>query len=235
MRGVEAVVFSYKTIALLGSQAALDEIEVIVFVFAVNFVADDGMAEVREVDADLMFSAGDENHAQQSKAAISATEGVKGEDLRRCRQAVGSDTIFDGDAAVRVGAERRLDEARAIEFTVNDREVLLVDRTSFPEFAQAHPSLELFGDDNDAACFAIETIDEMSLRVSQVEANAADQAGVNVSFGRVTDKSGGFVDDEEIFVFGDDIKKMFHRGYFSSWSAGLTPFFAPLKPYMVGL
>ena len=42
---------------LLRRQAIFDQRQIQILVAAVKFVADDGMAEVGEVDADLMFAA----------------------------------------------------------------------------------------------------------------------------------------------------------------------------------
>ena len=216
MGGMKAMVFGDKPAALLGRQAALYEIEVIIFVFAVNLVADDGMTNGGEVDADLMFAAGEQNHAQEREGAIQVCELTEGEDLRGGGQACGADTIFDGDAAVRVRAERSFNKARAVELAVDNRKIFFVNGAGFPEFAEAHSGFEVFGNDDDAACFAIEAVDEMSFLVAQVEANTADEAGINVAFGRVTNEPRRFVDDEEIIVFGDDIEEMFHRVYFNS-------------------
>ena len=44
--------------ALLGGEPVFDEGEVAVFVGAVDFIADDGVAGVGKMDADLVFAAG---------------------------------------------------------------------------------------------------------------------------------------------------------------------------------
>ncbi len=56
--GVEGVVGEEKAGALLVGEAAFDEGEIEVGVATVNFIADDGMAKMGEVDADLVFAAG---------------------------------------------------------------------------------------------------------------------------------------------------------------------------------
>ena len=48
-------------------QAVFDQREIQILVAAVKFVADDGMAEVREVDADLMLAAGARDDARAGK------------------------------------------------------------------------------------------------------------------------------------------------------------------------
>ena len=62
---MERVVFKDQFYALLRRQAILDEREVAILIAAVKFVADDGVADVREVDADLMFASGAGENFQQ--------------------------------------------------------------------------------------------------------------------------------------------------------------------------
>ena len=66
--GVECVVFKNQFRMLLRRQAVLDERHIHLLVATVKFVADDGMAEMREMDADLMFATGAGNEAQQGKS-----------------------------------------------------------------------------------------------------------------------------------------------------------------------
>src|SRR5476649_766332 len=61
--------------ALRIGQAVLDEREIQILVAAVKFVADDGVAEVREVDADLMFAAGAGFQAEEGKVCELRAEG----------------------------------------------------------------------------------------------------------------------------------------------------------------
>jgi hypothetical protein len=55
---VERVVCKNQFRALRFVQTIFDERHIYILVAAVKFVADDGMAEVREMDADLMFAPG---------------------------------------------------------------------------------------------------------------------------------------------------------------------------------
>jgi hypothetical protein len=45
-----------------------------------------------------------------------------------------------------------------------------------------------------------------------MDAGAADEAGIFVAFGRMTDEVGGFVDDEEVGILVDDGKQFFQAG-----------------------
>ncbi len=53
--------------ALLRRQAIFDQRQIYIFITAVEFVADNGMAEMGEMDADLMFAAGAGNDPQEAK------------------------------------------------------------------------------------------------------------------------------------------------------------------------
>jgi len=50
---------------LLRCQAIFDQRQIQILVATVKFVADDGMAEVGEVNADLMFATGAGSHPQK--------------------------------------------------------------------------------------------------------------------------------------------------------------------------
>jgi hypothetical protein len=62
--GMEGLMVKDEPGALLVRQADLDEREIQVLVAAVKLVADNRMAKVREVDADLMFPAGERFEAE---------------------------------------------------------------------------------------------------------------------------------------------------------------------------
>ena len=63
--GVQGVMRQHEPGALLRRQTVLDQRQIQILVATVKFVADDGMAEVGEVDADLMFAAGAGSHSKQ--------------------------------------------------------------------------------------------------------------------------------------------------------------------------
>jgi hypothetical protein len=65
---VERVIFKNQFRALFRREAILNQREIQTLVTAVKFVADDGMAEVREVDPDLMFAPGAGNDSEQGKS-----------------------------------------------------------------------------------------------------------------------------------------------------------------------
>jgi len=67
---VEGLVFKNQFSPLRAGQTVLCERQITILVAAVKLVADDGMAEVREVDADLMLAAGAGAQTDQRKIQI---------------------------------------------------------------------------------------------------------------------------------------------------------------------
>ena len=65
--GVERVLRQKQTPALLSGQSPFDQRQIQIRVAAVKLVTDNGMAEVREVNADLMLAAGARDEAQEGK------------------------------------------------------------------------------------------------------------------------------------------------------------------------
>ena len=64
---MQGLIWQNKPGVLLRRQAIFDQRQIQVLVAAVQFIADDGMAEVGEVDADLMFAAGAGDEAKQAE------------------------------------------------------------------------------------------------------------------------------------------------------------------------
>ena len=77
-------------------------------------------------------------------------------------RAVGADTVLDGDAAALVLAERRVNQSVIVaNMAVDDGEVFFLDGAGFPDFAEFAGGHGIFGDDDDAAGFAVEAVDQM--------------------------------------------------------------------------
>ena len=62
---MKRVIFNNEPDALFVGQALLDEGEIQILVTAVNLVVDDSVAEVREMDSDLMFAASARQDAEE--------------------------------------------------------------------------------------------------------------------------------------------------------------------------
>jgi hypothetical protein len=143
------------------------------------------------------------------------------------RHAIGTNAIFDGDNAVFVPAKRRINQAVFLaNVAVDDGEIFFFNRAAFEDFSKFPGDLGFFRDDDNAASFAVEAVDEMRRRgISQMQPRAADQAGSLAVLGRMADESGRFVDDQQFVVLVDDVKKFFHRLF--SVQAGVSS--APVK------
>ena len=110
------------------------------------------------------------------------------------RRAVGADAIFDGNDAAFILSERRINRAMIItHVAVDDGEVFLLDGAGFEDFAKFAGGCGIFGDENNAAGFTIEAVDQRRPKAGsgegaiQIKAGAADQAGKLITLGRMTD------------------------------------------------
>ena len=76
------------------------------------------------------------------------------------RRAVGADAVFDGDMAVLIPAERRINQAVVVtDVAVDDGEIFFFDGAGFPDFSEFAGDFGIFGDEDDAAGFAVEAVD----------------------------------------------------------------------------
>ena len=76
--------------------------------------------------------------------------------------AVGTHAVLDGNNAALVLAEGRINQAVVVaNVAVDDGEVFLLDGAGFPDFAEFAGDFGIFCDDDDAAGFPVEAVDEM--------------------------------------------------------------------------
>ena len=77
-------------------------------------------------------------------------------------RAIGTHAVLDGNNAALVLAERRVNQAVVVaHVAVDDGEVFLLNGTGFPDFSKLAGDFGVFGDDDDAAGFAVEAVDEV--------------------------------------------------------------------------
>jgi hypothetical protein len=196
--------------ALRVGETVFHERQITVGVAAVHFIADNGMANVSEVNAKLMFAAGAGPEAHECKGRIGKSffDGVFS--LRGC--AVGADTVLNSYGAGFIAAQRSInDSLRRDDVAVDDGEIFFGHGAGFqklPEFASGN---WIFRKENDTGSFAVEAMDEMRRGRFQIKARAADEAGIFVSLGGVANQAGGFVDDEEVGVFVNDGKEVLQK------------------------
>src|ERR1041385_7605839 len=95
---------------------------------------------------------------------------------------------------------------------MHDGEVILFNPPGFPNVPQLASGLACFGNNGDAAGFAVQPVDELGVRTgAQVQTRAADQAGIFIRLGRMANKSGRFVNDEKLAVLKNYFEETKHR------------------------
>ena len=76
-------------------------------------------------------------------------------------RAIGTHAVLDGNNAALVLAERRVNQAVVVaHVAVDNGEVFFLDGAGFPDFAEFAGGLGIFGDEDDAAGFAVEAVDQ---------------------------------------------------------------------------
>ena len=230
---MKGMVFKNQPGALCFGQPILDKGQVTILVAAVKFVADDGMAEMREMDAELVFASGVRDEAQEGKFIGRARHSVRAVDFiwtsggrRTARptttdkslldpvfglrgRAVGADAILDGNNALFILAERGVNYSTLRRHVaVDDGKVFLFDRAAFENFSKFAGSRGIFRDQNNAAGFTIQAVDKVrrGRAPRQMQSCATDQTGHLTVLRRVTDQSGRFLDDQQVGVLVDDIE-----------------------------
>jgi hypothetical protein len=157
---VECVVFKDQFRALLRRQAFLDERHIYILVAAIKFVADDCVADVREMDSDLMFASGARENFQEREIFSVARKSFLDKKFRLRSRAVFTHAIFEGDNAVFIFAERRVNHAGIFRnVAVDDCQIFFLDGARFENFSEFAGSFGIFCDQNDAAGFAVEAVD----------------------------------------------------------------------------
>src|SRR4051812_17800742 len=166
------------------------------------------MADVSEMDADLVFSAGFRVKAEQGEWLVESrglrVEGINPRAFRETLYhliggsgggAVRSYAVLYGDAAFFILAQGGVDYSMLVFYiSMHDGQIHLLDFAVFPNAAQIQGGWVGFRDYRDAAGFAIEAIYQVGMGVlAQVQTNSADQAGIFIGLGWVTDQACWFV------------------------------------------
>lgn len=148
-------------------------------------------------------------------------------------RAVGANAIFNRNDAVFVFAERRVNQSVFFaHMAVDDGEIFFFDGAAFEDFSEFAGGPGIFCNQNDAAGLTVEAVDQMwrssecefapvffqiqrmsrltpAVTIIEMQPRAPDQAGHLAVLGRMTDESGGLVDDQQVVVFKNDFKKFF--------------------------
>ena len=184
---MERLVLKNQDGSLFRGQAVLDERQIHILIAAIKLVADDRMADVREMDADLVFATGMRTQAQKRKAHLTLAlsprpTGGEGElfarplhnwpgktppdeKFRLRRRAIGADAIFDGDDAAFIPAERRVNRPLLYrDMAVNNGQIFFLNGAAFDDFSELAGGFRIFCNQDNAAGFAVEPVDQMGLR-----------------------------------------------------------------------
>lgn len=193
--------------ALCIGQAVFHECQIAIFVMPVEFVADDRVTDVREVNPDLMFATGVRANLQQSKAPFRALETPLDPEFGGGLRAIGSNAVLDYDLAGFVLAERLVDNLVILRRpAVDDGPVFLGDFPRFPGLPEAAGELIGFCHQNQAAGFAVEPVDQVGDRVfAHMQPDATNQTGPGVGLGGMAHEPGRLVEHQQLIVFKNDI------------------------------
>ena len=169
---------------------------------AIRRVAQQRMADRRQVHADLVRAAGLQPAADERRGA----EALDDLDVR-ARRLAGRD---DGHrrALRRMAADRRIDRRRAREVAVHDRQVLALDRARLQLADEIGLRFGRLGDDHEAARVLVEAVHDARARQRRqrrrVMQQRVQQRAVAVAAARMHDQAGGLVDDEDRGVLVHD-------------------------------
>ena len=207
--GVERVIRQYQLPPLAVGQAVLRQRQVQIFIPAIKFVADDGMADGGQVDADLMFPSRFWTHAQEGELTLRAAKAPIHPEFRQGQCAVAANAMLDSDLAGVVPAQRQIDASGVgAHRAVDNGQIDLFDGAGFHEFAQKPGGERVFRGKNHAAGFAVKAVDQVrrSFR-AQIKTHPADEAGPFAVLGGMADQAGGLVDDQQVRVLENDLKE----------------------------
>jgi hypothetical protein len=200
----------------------LDEAEVELFVRPINFIADNRMTEMGEMDPELVRSSrlgNCPNDCESSWLTGWPNESLFDSKIAPGRRPLGVDRLLEPDGRVLVCAlaRERCIDPRLLPFrpAVHDREILLRDFTPFHGATEAPRRGGIFRDQDETARLAIEPVDDRDLTaVNQLVGEQLAQRGPErrgaIGLARMNEKKGRFVDQKVIVRLGYDAKSGRH-------------------------
>jgi hypothetical protein len=189
------------------------EIEVDPLVASIEFVTHDRVAEVRQVDADLVLTTGVQPNSDPGIDLLPALEVPLAAPTGPGGSPIGSNTVLDGHRTGHLAPQRGIDgPVTQRHSATNQGDVLLGDQTRRPQRAQLRPSFVRFGEDHDPARLPVEAVDHVGFK-TQVNANPTHQTGILVSLGRMADQACRFAQDQQVCILVQDLKQSHHPGW----------------------
>ena len=194
---------------------------------AVGDVADDGVADVGAVDAELVGAAGFGLEFEEGVAFEAFLDDVDG--LGGFSGGIGADGV--AFAVLGVDAEGGVDEVGVeFEFAVDEGHIGFFDGAAFELAGEPPVGFVGFGDEDKAGGVAVEAVDDAGapgvgadgkggMGLFGVVEQGVDERPGPVAAGGVDDQAGLFVEGEELFVFvndveGDVFRERFGRDHF---------------------
>ena len=214
--GMEGVAGEKEGLVEGGGPAGLDEVEIMVLGWAVDFVADDGVAGVSEVNANLVHAAGLGPCADEGEwAGVGACKAVEDQEACAGGNAGGVDALLEINAG-------RMMNALAKEGGVDgkfigrgpapdDGGVLLGDAAALHEEAEMAGGSPGFGNEDETAGLAVEAVDDGDLAaVCELEGEEmAKEMPHGEGIGRLAGmdlEERGLVEDDPGGGFGEDVE-----------------------------
>lgn len=212
---------------LLFSEASLDQVQVITLIQSVEFIAHDGAAGPGQMNSYLMLASGEGGYLQKAESLIASLEGMEERIAGFRGSAVAADTVFNGDRALQVLAQRLMDGAicRAGD-AIDDGQVAFSEFALLQEKTQRPRCRAVFGGQDNPAGFPVQTVDEVNLyggslffygpvagapgppdalpgillqwAGTQVDTEPGHEAAQAIGFGGMANQAGRFIDQQEL-------------------------------------
>lgn len=183
---------------------ALGDGDEALLVDSIELVADDRVADLGEVDADLVLATGKGGGAHEGDGLAPEGAGGEGPDLGAGGEAPlleGPRAHLDADPRAEGGAEGEVDAARGFELAVDQRPVDLVDGAAEEGALEVAAAAAAAAEDEDAGGLAVDAVGELpAVPLAEAGAEEVREGVAVVAGGGVDGETGGLVEDEEVGV-----------------------------------
>ena len=146
--------------ALVFGQAGVHKIKVILFIAAIQFVANDRESEVGQMDANLVFPTRQRPHGKQREVLAATLEGPHQAELCLCGRAILPNAILDHHRALQIASKWCVDDpAGRFNLPVDDGQIALFHPAIFPQPTAFERGPGVFRHQNQSARLAIKAVD----------------------------------------------------------------------------
>src|ERR1043166_1232226 len=142
----------------------MHKIQVQILITSVKFVSDDRMTNMRKMNSNLVFATGQRGDTQQRKISLRPAKPALEGKFRARSRAIWTHSVLNRDLALLIFAKSPIDQTRrCVQMPMHDCQVLLEHIPFFPNATQLHRDGKRFAQENQAAGFAIQSVDQMRL------------------------------------------------------------------------